>query len=389
MDLGADLDPSALRSLAAESIAAAGAARAAFVTLDAGTAPAEVVASFDAIRRPLDAVRGPAQLLSQVHPAAAVRAAGLDAVREVASFETDLSLDRGCFERLAAADAAALPPPERRLLERALRDFRRSGVDRDEAARARIQRINEELVRTGQSFDVNIARDRKVVRFAEGRAALRGLPEDYVAAHPEDAEGGVTVSTDPSDFVPFMSYAERGDLRRQLYLAYTNRAAPDNLELLRHLLELRHELATLLGYASWAEYITEDKMIRSGQAAREFVQRVADLSRPRLEAEVAELLEEKRRSDPAAERIHDWERGYWTERVKARKLGFDSQTVRPYFAYANVRDGVLSTSALLFGIEFARCPDEPVWHASVECYDVLERGQRVARLYLDMHPRAD
>jgi thimet oligopeptidase len=389
MQLGADLDPHVLRSLAAERIAAARAARSAFVALDRSTPATEVIAAFDAIRRPLDAVRGPAQLLSQVHPSAALRTAGLEAVRDVASFETDLSLDRACFERLAAADPAALPPIERRLLERALRDFRRSGVDRDDATRARIQQLNEELVRTGQSFDVHIARDRRTVRFAEGKSALRGLPEDYVAAHLADAEGGVTVSTDPSDFVPFMSYAERGDLRRQLYLAYTNRAAPDNLQLLRHLLELRHELATLLGYASWAEYITEDKMIRSGRAAREFVQRIADLSRPRLEAEVSELLEEKRRSDPAAERIHDWERTYWTERVKARKLGFDSQSVRPYFAYANVRDGVLSTSALLFGIEFARRPEEPVWHPTVECYDVLERGKRVARLYLDMHPRSD
>jgi len=389
MHLGADLDPEDLRALAAERIAAARAARAEFVALDPRTTPAQVVAAFDAIRRPLDAVRGPAQLLSQVHPSVDVRTAGLDAVREVASFETDLSLDRACFERLATTDAAALPPVERRLLERALRDFRRSGVDRDDATRARIQRLNEELVRTGQSFDVHIARDRRTVRFAEGRAALRGLPEDYVAAHPEDAEGGVTVSTDPSDFVPFMSYAQRGELRRQLYLAYTNRAAPDNLEVLRHLLELRHELARLLGYASWAEYITEDKMIRTGQAAREFVQRVAELARPRLEAEVAELLDEKRRSDPSAERIHDWERTYWTERVKARRLGFDSQSVRPYFAYANVRDGVLSTSALLFGIEFVRRPDEPVWHPTVECYDVHERGRRVARLYLDMHPRSD
>lgn len=389
MDLRADLDPEALRSLAAERISAARAARSDFVALPAPTTSAEVIAAFDAIRRPLDAVRGPAQLLSQVHPAANVRAAGLDVMRDVAAFETDLSLDRACFERLAATDASALQPAERRLLEHAQRDFRRSGVDRDDASRARIQKLNEELVRTGQSFDVHIARDRKVVRFPEGRRALRGLPEDYVAAHAEDAEGGVTVSTDPSDFVPFMSYAERGDLRRQLYLAYTNRAAPENLELLKHLLALRHELARLLGYASWAEYITEDKMIRSGQAAREFVRRVAELSRPRLEAEVAELLEEKRRADADAEHIYDWERSFWTERVKARKLGFDSQDVRPYFAYRNVRDGVLSTSALLFGIEFERQVDQPVWHPAVECYAVIERGRRVARLYLDMHPRAD
>jgi thimet oligopeptidase len=349
-----------------------------------------VVEAFDAIRRPLDAVRGCAHLLSQVHPVEELRTAGLEVVRDLAAFETDLSLDRGCYERLAAIDPVQLEEPATvRLREHALRDYRRSGVDRDDGTRARIKELTEEMVRVGQAFDVNIARDTRSVRFEEGVAALEGLPRDYVAAHPPDAEGGVTVTTDSAEFVPFMTYARRGDLRRRLYLAYTNRAAPDNLEVLRRLLALRHELAGLLGYASWADYVTEDKMIRSAQAAREFVDRIATLARPRLEAEVSELLEEKRREEPGAEEIHDWERTYWTERVKARQLDFDSQAVRPYFAYARVRDGVLATSAALFGVEFVRNERRPVWHPDVECYDVVDDGRPVARLYLDMHPRPD
>ena len=292
MELAADLDPQVLRARARECLAAARAAREAFLELAPDTSPAEVAAAFDAIRRPLDEVRGPANLVSQVHPAPPLRAAGLEVVRDVAAFETDLSLDRRCYQRLAALDPAAVEGPvERRLLAHALRDYRRSGVDRDDATRARIKELSEELVRTGPGLrHEHRPRHARGALRARARAALAGLPQDYVAAHPVDAEGAVSVSTDPSDFVPFLSYAEHGDLRRKLYLAFTNRAAPDNLEVLRRLLTLRHELARLLGYTSWADYVTEDKMIRSGRAAREFVERVSALARARLEAEVAELL---------------------------------------------------------------------------------------------------
>jgi thimet oligopeptidase len=156
---------------------------------------------------------------------------------------------------------------------------------------------------------------------------------------------------------------------------------------LRKLIGKRHELAALLGYRSWADYVTEDKMVKSAARAREFVERTAGLARPRMLSEYRDLLEAKREVEPWAGVVHDWEKAYWIERVKARRFQFDSQSVRPYFAYANVRDGVLATSATLYGVHFRRNPSEPVWHPSVECYDVIDRGSLAARVYLDMHPR--
>ncbi len=390
MQLRADLDPQALRAFAGDRLDAARAVRDAFLARDAQTPPQSLLAAYDAIRWPLDEIGGRAQLLSQTHPSEAVREAAREAIQEISAFSTDLSLDRRVFERLLAISPAALAEPgDRRLLEHTLRDYRRSGVDRDEASRARIKSLTDELVRAGQTFDANIAGDTRRLVLSDGPAALAGLPEDYVRAHPPDATGAVTITTDPSDYVPFMTYARRGDLRRELYLAHANRAAPQNLDVLRRILGLRHELAGLLGYPSWADYITEDKMIKTAGAARDFVQRVAGLARSLMESEVSELLEEKRREDPGASVIHEWERAHWTERVKARKLAFDSQSVRPYFPFERVRDGVLATSASLYGIEFRRYLAQPVWHESVECYEVLERGERIARVYLDLHPRPD
>jgi thimet oligopeptidase len=186
-----------------------------------------------------------------------------------------------------------------------------------------------------------------------------------------------------------MSYSTRGDLRRRLHFEHLNRAYPQNDDVLKTLLARRHELATLLGYASWADYVTEDKMVKSAAAAREFIERVSELARGRMDAEYGELLERKRLDEPDADAVHGWETTFYTERVKEEKFGFDSQSVRPYFGYKNVRDGVLATSEALYGIQFRRDDEVDRWHPSVECYEVMDGGERVARLWLDMHPRPD
>lgn len=360
----------------------------AFKRLPADSDFAAVALAFDRITEPLNGIGGRIHLYSQVHPDEEVREEARGLEQELAAFETELSLDRELYERLAALRPEEAPGAEEgRVLEHSLRDFRRSGVDRDEESRARVRELQEELVRIGQEFDKNIVAGGRDFIVPEGHAGLAGLPADFLAAHPEREDGSVVLTIDPQDRLPVMTYAESGELRRTYSAASQNRAHPENAPVLERLLRKRHELAQVLGYANYADYVTEDKMMKSGAAARDFIERVAELARPRAEAELADLLEEKRRGDPQAERVEAWERFYLTERVKRQRYGFDSQSVRPYFAYGNVRDGVLATSAALYGVEFARNAEVPCWHPDVECYDVLEGGERVARFYFDMHPR--
>ncbi len=361
-------------------------ARRRFLELSDETPVSECVAAFDAIGVPLNRVRGWTSLLASVHPEVAVRGAAREQEQVLSAFGTELGLDRELYDRLAALDPADARPEERRLVEHGLRDFRRSGVDRDEPTRERIRALREELVELGQRFDKAIVDDVRTVTIADGHAGLEGLPADWVAAHPEDASGAVAVTTDGPDYVPFITYARRDDLREQLYRQYVDRAAPGNLELLREILVRRHELANLLGFDDWAAYATEDKMARTPAAVRSFLERVVELATPRMRAEYDELLEELRRDDPDAAVVRDWQRVFLTERVKARKHGFDSQSVRPYFAYDRVRDGVLATSAALYGVEF-RPREVETWHPDVESYEVVDGGEVVARFHLDMHPR--
>lgn len=381
-----------------ERLVDARARRDAFVALGRSPRVAEAAESagalhaFDRLREPLDERRGWAGLFAQVHPDPAMRARALELEQEYASFETELSLDRDVFDALAATAASVGDVQLERVRAHGLRDYRRSGVDRPADVRARIQRISDEIVKVGQAFDLAIVSDVRRVRFADGALAREGMPEDWIRSHPLDEAGGLTVSTDPNDFVPFLCYSRDGAARRELHRAYVNRGHPSNLDNLARLLELRHELATLLGAKCFADHVTEDKMVRSAQAAREFVDRIAALARPASERELEALLSTKRAAGGEGP-IHDWERAHWIERHKAERLAFDSQALRPYFAYADVQRGLLEIASELYGVRFVRNDDAAQsegWHAGIECYDVVDGdGARVARFWLDMHPRPD
>ena len=349
----------------------------------------EVLREFDRLLEPLNGLEGRVGLFVAVHPDAALRERCEGLEREIAELRTELSLDRGLYERLATLDAAALADPvAERLLAHVLRDFRRSGVDRDEPTRVRVRALQEELVVLAQEFDRNIVAGGREFVIAEGERGLAGLPSDFVAAHPPRADGAVVLTTDPHVRMAFLTYAERADLRRDYYVAAHNRAVPANLEVLPRLLGKRHELARLLGYANWADYATEDKMTRSAAAARAFLERLQGLVDARARAEYDELLAHKRAADPAATTVHEWERAFLIEREKRARFDFDSLALRAYFPFARVKQGVLDTAARLFGLEFRRDERAEVWHPSVECWELFEGGQRRARFYFDLHPRA-
>jgi len=384
--------PEALGAAAAGALASAAAARDRFVALPAGTPFLEAVDAFDALGHHLNTITGAAGLFFQVHPAPGVRERAAAVEQDISRYATDLSLDRAVYERLAALDLSApeaqAQPVARRLVEKALRDFRRAGVDRDEASRTRVRALREELVLIGQEFSRTIASDVRTVTIPEGRAGLEGLPEDWIASHPPAADGSVAVTTNPTDFLPFMKYAQNGAYRQALYRAYHSRGAPANLDVLARMLARRHELATLLGYPSWAAYATEDKMIRTPGRAAEFVARVTELTGARLQREVDELLEAQRRTEPGAQVIHDYDRMQLMESVRRDRLRYDSRDARPYFPYEAVKRGVLDTTARLHGLHFQKLA-LACWHPDIEAWDVRENGVLLARFYLDMHPRTD
>lgn len=377
--------PEQLARATAEAIAAA---RAGIDTVTAGTLRGEeLLEAYDEATAALENARHVAELVSQAHPDPAMRAAADAAERDLDQASTGIALDRRVYDALAAVDLAAADPPTRHWVTRTLRDFRRAGVDRDEATRARIRELREELVAIGQTFSQHLNADTRSVRVPA--SALDGLPADWVAAHPPGEDGLVTVTTDSPDVVPFLSYSRDAGAREQLLRQWRRRGHPDNVEVLHRLLARRHELATLLGYPSWAEYATEDKMIGSEQAVAEFIAGISEASGPRMRRDYAMLLAQKQAEDPAATAVDPWDKWYLVERVKADQYGYDGQAIRAYLGYDRVKEGLLAVSATLFGISFTPRPDLPVWHPEVEAYDVHDGDTLLGRIFLDMHPRPD
>jgi thimet oligopeptidase len=328
-----------------------------------------------------------ASVCRNAHPASAMRDAADECEREIEALSTELQLDRGIYDALEALDPSEADDATRHYLKKTLRDLRRAGVDRDDATRSRVKILRDELVRIGQEFGKNIIEDVRTLELEP--AELDGLPADYVKSHrpgPE-SDGKVRISTDNTDYVPFVTYARSASARERLWRLYRLRGYPLNLGVLDRMLATRYELATLLGYPSWAAYATEDKMIGTAAQAADFIARITTASAGRAERDYAQLLERKRQDDPRTAEVEAWDSAYYQDRVSAERYGFDSQKLRPYLEYPRVKAGVLEITGKMFGVEYRSVPDAQVWHEDVEVYDVVE-GQRVlGRIYLDMHPR--
>lgn len=322
-----------------------------------------------------------AALMKEVHPDKDVRTAAEGLSLEVTRFHTRLQHSRALYDALGRVDPR--DDGERRLIEVVRSEMRRSGVELDESGRRRVLALREENTRLGQDFARG---QRDDVRSVDLRPEqLAGMPEDYVRDHP--ATGGrVRVTTDYPDYIPFMAYADDADARKDLHRAFTNRGVPENLEALTAMIRRKHELATLLGYRSWAEYQTEDTIAGSAGGVRSFLREVADIARERVRRESEQLLAKKRERDPGASRVGDWELSYLSEKVKAEEIGFDAREARPYLEYRAVRQAILDLNSELFGLEFSRSA-EPPWHPSVETFDVAVDGEPSGRISLDMHPR--
>ncbi len=360
-------------------------ARAAVAELKApGVSAAKAISLYDEVATLTGNMAARAGLASQVHPDEAFRTASEKCEQDLAALDVELSLDRGLYDALAAIDLSAIDPAGAFWLKKQLREFRRSGVDRDEATRAKVKELNEELVKIGQAFGRNIRDDVRSVEVAA--ADLEGLPADWLAAHPVK-DGKITITTNMPDYLPVMVYAKSNTAREALWRVYRNRAFPQNVEVLNSLLTKRYELATLLGYSNWAAYVTETKMVKTAEAARDFIEKGRAATLKRAEADMAQLLERKRKDVPGAEAVEPWEHQFYEDRVKAESYGLDTQALRAYFEYGQVKRGVMDITGRLFGIRYVKVDGAPVWHDAVETWDIFEGDTLLGRIHLDMHPR--
>ncbi len=326
-----------------------------------------------------------AQLMEQVHPDAVFRDHATAMATKASAAQTAIALNHDVYSALVALDLSKADSATRYYVQRQLLEFRLAGVDKDDATRARLKKLSDQASEQQSMFDRNISDGQKVVE--ADPSELDGLPQDYIDRHKIGADGKVRITTDYPDALPVFSFAKSDSLRRRVSVAFGTRAYPKNQEVLTNLMKTRYEIATLLGYPSWADYNAADKMIAKGHNIADFIQQVNDASRPLAKKEFDMLLAEKQKLDPGAKEIWSYEVAYLSEQVSRTQYNFDSQTVRPYFPFDEVKQGILDTAADLFHVSFQREPDVPAWDPAVETWIVIDSGKPIGRFYLDMHPR--
>jgi oligopeptidase A len=330
---------------------------------------------------------------------------------EVSAFYSSVTLSEGVWAALkgfaATAEAAGLDPIRRRYLDKTLAEFRRNGADLDPAGKERLAAIDVELATTTLRFSQNVLDSTNAFELViDDAARLAGLPEQAREAARESAAkkgiGGFRFTLQAPSYQPVMTYLDDASVREKLYRAYGARASSgphDNRALLARILELRAEKAALLGFESFADLVLEDRMAKTGAAARAFVADLRDRTEPFFARENAELAAFKREVEASgaprgasqgSPDLAAWDVAYYAEKMRKARFDFDEEALRPYFPVESVLTGLFEIAHRLYGVRVEPWPGAPVWHEDVRAFVLREAdGAEGAAFYVDVAPRED
>ncbi|BBD58742.1 oligopeptidase A [Nostoc sp. HK-01] len=328
---------------------------------------------------------------------------------EVVQFSNKLGQSQviyNAFKQLRASETwATLEPAQQRIVDSAIRDAELSGVGLSGEARDRYNAIQMELAELSTKFSNHVLDATKAYSLTlTTQAEVDGLPQSSLslaaqaarAAGEENAtpeNGPWRITLDFPSYGPFMQHSTRRDLREQLYKAYITRASSgelDNNPLIVRILELRQELANLLGYKNFAELSLASKMAPNVAAVEALLEELRSASYDAATKELAELKAfAAAKGAPEATDLQHWDISFWAERQREEKFAFTTEELRPYFPLPQVLDGLFGLVKRLFGVTVT--PDDgqaPVWHEDVRYFQIAdETGKPIAYFYLDPFSR--
>ena len=311
----------------------------------------------------------------------------------------DMRLNERLFERVKYVHRhhRRLTPEEKRLLDDCYEGFVRSGALLPPEGKQRLRQLTEEASLLGLQFSQNLLKENKAFTLhLTDPQQLDGLPQTAVDTAADEArqrglEGWVFTLDAPS-YSPFMTYSTQRELRRQMYMAYNTKGIhPDdnnNLDICRRLVNLRREIAQLLGYKTYADYVMKRRMAGSVRRVYRLFDDLLDAYRPTALHERAMLEQTARRMEGSSFHMEPWDTGYYSHQLKLSKYNLDAEMLRPYFQLDKVIDGVFGLARRLYGITFSENKDIPVYHPDVKAYEVYDHdGTYLAVFYADFHPR--
>jgi oligopeptidase A len=323
---------------------------------------------------------------------------------EVSAFFSRLVLREGLYRVLSAyattAEAKALTGERRRLLDKTLDDFRRHGATLPQADKEKLLAIDVELAELTLRYGQNVLDSQNAFELVlDDEARLAGLPESARAAARESARSkgreGYRLTLQAPSYVPALTYLDDARLREELWRANATRALGgphDNEALTRRILELRRDKARLLGFASFADLVCDDRMAKNGQAARALVRTLRERARPHFERENQDLAAFRRELEgEGAPALAPWDVAYYAEKLRKARYDFDAEKLRPYFSLEAALEGAFELARRLYGLDVVPREGLPTWHRDVRCFSLVdhETGRALSDFYVDVFPRED
>ena len=358
----------------------------------------EVVGALDAITEDVERTWSPVSHLHNVDATPELREAYASALPEITRFSSRLHHHEGLYRRLrdfaASPGGASLTDLRRRHLDRTLRDFRRAGAALNPADKQALEDLRLELSELGRNFEENLLEETAAYgKIVTDSDTLAGLPETALerAAQlaAERGEEGWLITLDMPSVQAVLQHADDRALRREIHAAYLDRCTTgdrDNRPLVARILELRREVAELLGYPDFPDYRLETLMARSGGRVRTFLDELIDRTRPYHDRDTSELEDHARRSGLDA--LEPWDVGWLMEKLRRERFDVDDEMLRPWFPLDEVQSGLFEIADRLFGLRVRRVDNSAVWHPDVGFYEVRdEAGVHLGSFYTDWFPR--
>jgi peptidyl-dipeptidase Dcp len=320
----------------------------------------------------------------------------------ITSHSNDILLDTALFQKVEAVYLQKgdlnLDGEQQTLLDKTYRSFIRNGAYLKEEGKARLREIDKDLSQLGLRFGENVLGEtNKYELVVENESDLKGLPEGLLEAAAQTAaekgkEGKWVFTLAYPSYIPFMTYAENRELRKELYLAYNSKSSKgdelDNQGIIKDILRLKDERARLLGYEKYADFVLEERMAESPAKVKEFLENLLEKSMPIAKEEVRELEEFAKKPD-GIDQLEKWDFGYYSEKLKKEKFKVDDELLKPYFPLDKTVQGVFATARKLYDLEFFPNKAIPVYHPEVTAYEVRDKsGEHVAVFYADFFPRS-
>ncbi|MBF6628566.1 MAG: M3 family metallopeptidase [Proteiniphilum sp.] len=320
---------------------------------------------------------------------------------KLSEHSNNINLNEALFKRVKAVydarNSAGLTPEQIRLVEKYFESFENSGATLSPGGKEKYRALSMELSKATLDFGQNNLRETNAYEMLlTDEADLAGLPESLTDAAAARAkakgkEGWMFDLSAPS-YIGFMKYATRRDLREKLYMAYNTKSVKggeyDNQKNVQQIVNLRLEIANLLGYDSYSDYVLKHRMANNADAVFGLLDQLALAFGPVARREVEEVQQFAMQMEGTPIEIQPWDWSFYADKLKDHRFDLNDEMTRPYFELENVKKGVFGLATDLYGLQFVKNPDIDVYHPEVEAFDVLdENGDFLSVLYTDFHPR--